>query len=298
MGFSSLDDFINKVSASGQFYRADYNKNFLPTTAAVAGEWHCLVNGAGNPAAGTIYNTGTNLAFQATSDSIAGAGGIPHGGNVSPNTKHIVNVSAFTASVSTAPCVLMLVDLLGFYRVNTPTVITAQNTNNSVTIPRYTDGAGVQAFAFANNAVPLGAGVPNLTINYTNSAGTAGRVTPATLPVCKTAAANGLVLYSGTGVGKYGPFIPLASGDAGIRSIQSIQLSATYISGEFSVALCRPLLTMPITTLGVASERDLMNQIPSLPRVFDGANLVWMIYSGAATPINSAIIGHIDFANG
>jgi len=295
-GFSSMDNFINAISANGQIIRVDWNKNFLPTTAAVAGEWHCLARGSGNPAADTIYNTGTNLAFQATSDTTPGAGGIQHGGNVSPATKHIVNASAFTSAATTAPCILMLVDLLGFYRVTTTTTTGAQTLNNTVTLPRYTSGEGVKAFMWANNATPLGAGTPNLSINYTNSAGTAGRLTPTVLPVGKTAAANGLVLYSGTGVGKYGPFLPMQDGDSGIRSIQSVTLSATYTSGEFSIGMCRPILTMPITTLGVASERDLMNQVPSLPRVYDGANLVWLMYSGAATPVNSSLIGHLDFA--
>ena len=49
----------------------------------------------------------------------------------------------------------------------------------------------------------MGAGTPNLSINYTNSAGTAGRTTPTVLPIGKTAGANGLILYSGTGAGKY-----------------------------------------------------------------------------------------------
>lgn len=295
-GFSSMDNFINAISANGQIIRVDWNKNFLPTTAAVAGEWHCLARGSGNPAADTIYNTGTNLAFQATSDTTPGGGGIQHGGNVSPATKHIVNASAFTSAATTAPCILMLVDLLGFYRVTTTTTTGAQTLNNTATLPRYTSGEGVKAFMWANNATPLGAGTPNLSINYTNSAGTAGRLTPTVLPVGKTAAANGLVLYSGTGVGKYGPFLPMQDGDSGIRSIQSVTLSATYTSGEFSIGMCRPILTMPITTLGVASERDLMNQVPSLPRVYDGANLVWLMYSGAATPVNSSLIGHLDFA--
>lgn len=79
MGFSSMDDFISETSVNGKFFRADWNKNFLPTLAAVAGEWHCLARGAGNPAADSIYNVGTNLAFQATSDTTAGAGGIQHG---------------------------------------------------------------------------------------------------------------------------------------------------------------------------------------------------------------------------
>lgn len=295
MGFSSMDDFINAVSVNGQFKRTDWNKNFLPTSAAVAGEWHCLANGAGNPAAATIFNTGTNLAFQAVDDTVVSAGGIQHGGNVSPATKHIINASAYTAAATVAPCILMLVDLLGFYRVTTTTVITAQTLNNTVTLPRYTSGDGVQAFIFANNAVALGAGTPSFTLNYTNSASTSGRVTPTVLPIGKTAAANGLIVYSGNGAGKFGPFIPQQGGDRGIQSIQSITQSATYTSGEYSIGMCKPLLTLPITTLGVACERDLMNQIPSLPRVYDGANLVWLMYSGAATPINSSIAGHIDF---
>lgn len=294
MGFTSMDDIVDKVSTDGQFLRADWNKNFLPTTAAVAGEWHCLVKGTGNPSTGSIYNSGTNLAFQAASETLANAGGIPHGGDVSPATKHILNASAFTAAATVAPCILMLVDLLGWYRVTSVTTTTAQATNNAVTLPRYTSGAGVQAFMWNTNTTALGAATPNLSLGYTNSAGTAGHTTPTTLPVGKTAAANGLILYSGTGLGKYGPFIPLQSGDAGIRSIETIQNSTSYVSGEYAVGLCKPLLTLPITTLGVAAERDLVNQLPSMPQIQDGACLVWLMYSGLNTPVNSSLYGHLD----
>lgn len=293
-----MDDFINKTTELWQSLRVDWNKNFLPSTAAVAWEWHCLAKWAGNPDSGSIYNTGTNLAFQATSDTTVDAGGIRHGGNVSPATKHIVNASAFSASAASCPAVLMLVDLLGFYRVSSVTTTTPQVLNNTVTLPRYTTGAGVQAFMWNTNTVALGAGTPNLSIDYTNSDGTAARATPAVLPIGKTAAANGTILYSGTGVGKYWPFMPLQSGDKGIRSIQSVTLSTSYVSGEFSIGLCRPLLTLPLTTIGVASERDLMNQVPSLPQVQDGANLIWIIYDGNATPVNTAYFGHLDFAWG
>jgi len=298
MGFSSTNDIIDKDSTDGQFLRIDWNKNFLPTTAAVAGEWHCLVKGTGNPATGSIYNSGTNLAFQAASETLANAGGIPHGGNVSPATKHILNASAFTAAATTAPCILMLIDLLGWYRVTSVTTTTAQATNNAVTLPRYTSGAGVQAFMWNTNTTAMGAATPNLSLGYTNSDGTAGRATPATLPVGKTAAANGLILYSGTGLGKYGPFMPLQSGDAGIRSVETIQNSTSYVSGEYAVGLCKPLLTLPITTLGVAAERDLVNQLPSMPQIVDGACLVWLMYSGANTPVNSSIYGHLDIGWG
>ena len=83
MGFSSQDDLINEITSNGKLFRADWNKNFLPTTAALAGEWHSLFRGGGNPGADAILNTGTNLAFQALTDATANATGIQHGGNVS-----------------------------------------------------------------------------------------------------------------------------------------------------------------------------------------------------------------------
>lgn len=382
-GFSSMDDFVTEVSQNGKFMRTDWNKNFLPTTAAVAGEWFSLFRGNGNPGPDSIINTGTNLTFQRLSDTTTNATGIQHGGNVSPDYKHLINASSFSAAATTMPAVAMLVDLIGFYRVTSVTTTTAQATTNTLfsfsdfttdsttdtlthtninllpysrvqvsstvtlptglsastnyfvikvtdltcklatsyanavagtaidfttngvgthtinnLLPRYTNGAGVQAFFVNSNATPLGAATPNLSLGYTNSSATASRSTPVVLPVGKTAAANGLILYSGTGVGKYGPAVPLQAGDGGILSIETIQNSTSYVSGEYAVVLCKPLVTLPMTTLGVAAERDLLNQLPSLPRIYDGACLTWLIYNGAATPVNSAFYGHMDFAWG
>jgi hypothetical protein len=383
-GFTSLDDLIQETSVNGKSYRQDWNKNMLPTTAAVAGEWSCLARGAGNPGADALYNTGTNLTFQPVSSTTTNAAGIQHGGDVSPDYKVIKNASAFSAAATTMPSILMLVDLVGFYRVTSVTTTTSQALTNTLSafstftadagtdvcthsninlmpytrvqltttttlpaglslatdyyvikvsdttckfatsyanavagtavditsagtgthtintlLPRYTNGAGVQAFMWNSNATALGAATPNLSLpNYTNSAQTSGRATPTVLPVGKTAAANGLILYSGTGAGKYGPFMPLQSGDSGIAQINNVQISVSYVSGEFSIGLCRPLITMPMTTIGVASEREFINQLPSMPRVYDGANLVWLLYHGANTPTNSAFYGHLEFGWG
>lgn len=380
-GFTSLDDLIEETSVNGKSYRQDWNKNMLPTTAAVAGEWSCLARGAGNPGADALYNTGTNLLFQPVSDTTTNASGIQHGGNVSPDYKIIKNASAFSAAATTMPSIAMLVDLVGFYRVTTTTTITSQALTNTLSsfstftaddttdicthtninllpytrvqltttttlpaglslatdyyvikvtdltckfatsyanavagtainitstgtgthtintlLPRYTNGAGVQAFMWNSNATAMGAATPSLSLpSYTNSAQSTGRATPTVLPIGKTAAANGLILYSGTGAGKYGPFMPLQSGDSGIAKVDNVQISVSYVSGEFSLGLCRPLITMPMTTIGVASEREFINQLPSMPRVYDGANLVWLLYHGAATPTNSAFYGHLEF---
>lgn len=162
-------------------------------------------------------------------------------------------------------------------------------------LPRYTNGAGVQAIFFNSNATALGAATPNLSLGYTNSAQTTSRATPTVLPIGKTAASNSLILYTGaTGAGKYNYTVPLQSGDAGIAEINTIQNATSYVSGEYTVALVKELGRYPLSTLGLASERNHLFEFPSLPRVYDGAALYFLWGSGVATPVNSAFSGLIQ----
>ena len=163
-------------------------------------------------------------------------------------------------------------------------------------LPRYTNGAGLNAMFFNPAATALGAATPNLSIGYTNSSQTGSRATPTVLPVGKTAASNSHIIYTGaTGAGKYNYAVPRQSGDSGIAQIDTITNSTSYVSGSYTVALYKELARFPVTTLGVAAERDFLNQLPSLPRIYDGAALYFVIGSGAATPANSAFSGHLDF---
>lgn len=294
-GFTSFDDLINQVSVNGRFYRSDWQKSTFATTAQAAGMWYSLFRGGGNPPADAILGTGTNKAFQALTDATANATGIPHGGDVG-GFKHLLNAAAQTAAATTAPCVLMLVDLLGFYPITSVTTTGDQALDNTVTLPRYTDGAGVQAFITPSTV--MGAATPNIRLTYTDSDGNAGNLTPATLPIGLTAAPVTSIVYSGTGAGKFGPFMPLAIGDKGIRSVQQFNLSASYVSGVLNLVLCKPLLTLPITTLGVTAERDLVNQFMSMPKVYDGACLAWLMLAGANTPVASPLSGHLEFGWG
>jgi hypothetical protein len=149
------------------------------------------------------------------------------------------------------------------------------------------------------NATAMGAATPNLSIAYTNSAQTGAKATPTVLPVGKTAGANGLILYSGTGTGKYGPFMPLASGDSGIARLETATISASYLSGEICLVLARPLITLPMTTIGVAAEREYFSQVAGgMRRIYDGAALYWLLYSGVNTPASSPFFGDMTFAWG
>ncbi|NBW16433.1 MAG: hypothetical protein EBR82_51475 [Caulobacteraceae bacterium] len=163
-------------------------------------------------------------------------------------------------------------------------------------LPRYTNGAGVQAIIFNSNATALGAATPNMSLGYTNSAQATSRATPTVLPIGKSAASNSHIIYTGaTGTGKYNYMMPLQSGDAGIAQIDTIQNSVSYVSGEYTVALVRELAQIPLSTLGLAAEQNFMFGLPSMPRVYDGAALYFAVGSGQNTPLSSAFSGYFNF---
>jgi len=157
-------------------------------------------------------------------------------------------------------------------------------------LPRYEDGKGVDVFVTPTTV--MGAATPNMRVTYTDSDGTAGLVTPTTLPIGKTAAPVGLIAYSGTGSGKFGPAMPRASGGKGVRKLEQVNLSASYVSGALSYVMYKRLSPIiPATTLGVPGERDLVTQFPSMPRIRDGACLALLMLAGAATPVSTPFYG-------
>ena len=161
-------------------------------------------------------------------------------------------------------------------------------------LPRYTNGAGVQAFFFNPAATALGAVTPNLSIGYTNSAQAGSRATPTVLPVSKTAASNSLVLHSGaSGAGKFNYTIPLQSGDAGIAQIDTVTHSANFSTGSYSIAMVKEITRVPLNVLGQAAERNLQFDYPSLPRIYDGAALYWLYMSSTTTPANATFSGDL-----
>lgn len=244
---------------------------------------------------GTGANNGgtytVNLTQTVTNQTITGtasASFFKHGGNVAPLTKQLLNASVVSAAGTSSPAFFQLIDIIGFIPVSTVTLTTEQLILGSQVYPRYASGAGVKAFC--TPVVALGAGTPTLSIRYTNPAGTTNRNTPAfpSLPIANATAPVGQIVHSGTGVGKYGPSIPLQNGDNGILSIQGITQNASMTSGVYAIVLYKEIgLPLPLTTQGVPGERDYFNQQPSAPVIPDGACLSWLMLAGAATPINT-----------
>lgn len=388
MGFGSEDAFVAAMGA-GRYERIEFSKSFNPTAAAVANEWHTLFRGGGNPGSDAIFDAGTNLTFQPVTAATTSAGCLPLNGKevqASGYEKRLLNIGGLTAASTANPATLVLIDVVGFYRVTSVTTTTAQSTTNTLgqtatftadagtdtltytsttslpsnlltgtrvrvsttttlpaglaaatdyylirasndtcqlatsyansiagtainitdagtgthtlswLLPRYTNGAGLNAFFFNPAATALGAATPNLSLGYTNSTGTASRATPTVLPVGKTAASNSHILHTGpTAAGKYNFAVPRQGADAGFAQIDTIQNSTSYVSGSYTVALYKELGRVPLPTLGLMVERNTRHEIPGLPRVYDGAALYFVVGSGVATPANSNFNGYVDF---
>ena len=107
----------------------------------------------------------------------------------------------------------------------------------------------------------------------------------------------GHISHSGVAANNYGPFLPLASGDTGVQNVATVTMSAAN-TGTFALCLARPLASITLSVLGLMTEKDLLNQIPSLPEINDGACLVWLWGAGAATAASTTFAGGIEVVHG
>jgi hypothetical protein len=287
MGFASIDDWISESTVNGKTTGPIMFNKITGASAYTAGRWYDMSSLNGFPVANAW--AGTALAWTACTETTGNGTqifGLPHGGNVSTDTKHLMNLSAVTGVATGVPGYFLLVDLEGYWPGITNNSAVAQTLTGTPS-PRYTNGAGLRLFA-VQTAV-AGATAQNIALSYTDQAGNTGNALPVTVAMTASAIA-GHISHSGTAANNYGPFLPLASGDTGVRNVATVTMSAAN-TGTFALCLARPLAYVPITTLGVAGERDLMNQLPSLPQVKDGACLVWMYFAGAATAASTNFFG-------
>lgn len=296
MGFTSQDDLINQITTNGKFGTVIYQKTITP--AAVAGQWTDLTILNGIPVADTY--AGSTLTWVATDESSAGA--IPHGGNVSTATKHFLNAGASVFAAAGAPWILMCVDQVGYIPIAEAELeLTSQRTVTMTALDsgcRYASGAGLRAY-FSCKTAPLTGG-PNLTeFTYLDSAGSS-KTCPVTVGFHATPVA-GAILHSIGAATRYMPFLPMASGSTSISDIVTFTLSGgtTYTgTGAAVLHLVKPLWTLPIPASGVYSMTDFVNQLPSLPKIPDGAYLKFLLFQTGATTNNMPIMVNFDYAYG
>ena len=302
MGFSSQDDLLNQITVNGKYGRIDYNKT--TAVAGVAGTWTDLGTATGSTPADAY--AGTSLTWVDTDDTYSG-GAVYHGGDVATATKHFLNASAYVFAAAGAPWVLMCVDQVGYVPITgadvtgttSRTITMTAISNTAAKRDRYPNGAGLRAYFSTEVAPTLGG--PNLTaMTYTNQAGTTGKSIGVTVGFAATPV-TGMMPHSGNAATRYAPFLPLAVGDSGIRDLEAFTLSGGTAyggTGQLVLHLVKPIFQIPIPASGILTERDFVNQLPSMPKIPDGACLRFLLFQTGATTTTSPVMVAADYAYG
>jgi hypothetical protein len=249
---------ITDAYAEGRSWVAGFRK--VPAIATTAAHWSDLSMAPGNPKPN--YYVGTEL----TATLFDGTYGLYHGGAVAPHTKHLHQLLIGAPSSANAAGAYLLLDYLLFYPLVDMDSTDTQTMVNAVTLPRYTDGVGVQALLVATNPYLGGAGF------YLDYIGADGVARQSQYEVSNTATLIGTVVHSGTAATSGMPFVRLARGERGIRRVEAITFLAPN-GGLAALVLAKPLATVVVNEATAFAEHDLLIGKASLPRIHDGAYL-------------------------
>lgn len=235
-----------------------------------AGYYHSFWRIAGAPTSGGLPTSGSGAAPTSATD-----GAMPLVNAGEGNQLYVGRMSLNSGTTGT----FMIYDRL----VHTSGLVgntTSEQTVNSTALTRYTTGAGVQIWL--EWYTTTGTGTPTATVSYTNQAGTAGRSTVSPAWVANMA------------VGQMLP-VPLAAGDTGVRSVQTVTLSgATSLAGDFGIVLLKPLFDIPIITANAGVYQDAF--ACGMPQVANSACLSLMMLASTASML--PIAGQLNIIEG
>ncbi len=263
MAIDTLDKLIAGFQAPIPILKASQ-------TAKAAGTWHSLFLAAGQPGASSTPATGSGAI-----PTSATAGALAFTNPVSGNSY----LARFEGAASTVET-LILYDRL-WHRSGLAGNITTSQTVNSTALTRPDDN-GEKVELWGEVYSVMGATAATFTATYTDQDGNASQSASYAMP------ASALV------VGQMFPF-SLAAGDNGVRSVQSIILSAsTGGAGNFGLTLLRRVASIPLTLANIGMTQD----APSLgmPQIYNDACLALMVL--CSTTNTGQIQGSIVLAQG
>lgn len=279
-------DYVQAVE-KGQTCYSSWRK--IPSIATTASNWFDLSMSPGNPR--PQYYAASPLVAQQM--KLSTDGGFYHGSSVSSaGYQKYLKSFKLSLSNSAAPIPFILCDYLLYYPFVDMGTNDEQIMDNTLTLPRYADGLGVQMMP-----VSVAAGTslsPQFTVNYTNSDGVSGRTSK--LVTLSAATANGSILTChhglSTTVGNV-PFIGLQDGDKGVRSVQSVTFPSTLDVGLFALVLVKPILTSTFFENTSPIETELISHTSGLPKIYDDAFLN-LIMCPAASASGFQFFGDIE----
>lgn len=260
MPISTLD----QATAGAQWPR-QFGKAVTPTL--VAGRPQSLWALAGNPGAGAFDATLAGVALSSTAAQVNGQ--IPFTNPVSGNSYlHRLQGQA------TIPGTLMLCDRLWHNGGFTITSAIAQTVNSAAFPARDVNGSvnGEGVLLGLEISAAAGAAAPTITVGYTNSANVASK-----------SAANYIATANSPAAGSFFP-IGLQAGDIGVRSIQTLTLSASWLSGTMNLVAYRVLAMLELTGSNVPNAIDFLTG--GSVRMMDGSVPFLMFIPSTTTASN------------
>lgn len=282
MGYKRIKDVVDASIMDGSDRIYSFRK--APSQTASAGYWFDMSMSPGNPVAKYWFDAPPYTATQIKQST---DGGIFHGASVSPKQKILRELLVSCNSATPLPIISILCDYLLYYPTIDDSVTDVQTMTNNASLPRYTNGEGVMMMAVS---VASRVGAKTFTVNYTNSQGVSGRITPNILQNTQTSI--GIILNSSTNQAgntgaSSGPFIRLQEGDTGVRSIESVTMNGVD-TGLFALVLVKPIATFVISNVNAPVEIDYMKNFSILPEIADDAYLNFVITPQGA--VNAATI--------
>lgn len=267
-----VKDIVDSIS-NGKINTSSFRK--VPSQASTAGVWCDLSMASGNPSPN--FYSGNEL----TATALEGYKGLAKGSG-----EYLFELTTYTSSANAAPITLTLCDYLLFYPQVDMDSVDPQSMDNTVTLPRYTSGEGVQMFVVAQ--YPYIGGV-DFSVTYTNSDGVAGRSTGTIR--CNTATNIASFIHSGSFANSFGAFLPLQSGDKGVRAVESITFASPN-GGLGAIVLVKPLYNTMIRELASPVETNCFEDSGLMPKIESGAYLNFICLPNASisgVPISGII---------
>ena len=250
----------------------------IGTAAEAIGNWYAFFKDSGFPGAYSLGAPGLNgwwVDASQTTNAANPAGAAQVGVNrlVAP-----ASGSYYVNDIGVGSSVAHLLNLIDIIWYNTGAVVTT-TTAQGITVPAgskpardtygTTNGDGWQIGILVTTATTNAGAITNMTCSYTDSDGNAG---------------NTATIASFPATAVIGTFVPfqLAAGDRGVRSVESLTLGTSLVTGAVSLVIYRNISAVvnPVANVG-----GIMNRVSTDPtgvRIYNGSALNW-IYRAAAT---------------